>query len=158
VDERDIIEIPTELERSSEFLEYTVAAVAILSTLWMLNNGHVLPFNPWYVIPPILLVAGTWVLTGEAATNWQGVGSVATGLRNRIGLRRAHEWIQAFAHYVHLVHVPVWRAWCVAFWQSSRQRITRMLRASRDGINSARSATSSWASGIRCNLSRRLAR
>jgi hypothetical protein len=158
VDERDIIEIPTELERSSEFLEYTVAAVAILSTLWMLNNGHVLPFNPWYIIPPVLLVAGTWVLTGEAATNWQGVGSVATGLRNRIGLRRADEWIQAFAHYVHLVHVPVWRAACVACWQSSRRRTMRMLRASRDGINSARSVTSSWASGIRCNLSRRLAR
>ena len=158
MDERDIIEIPTELERSSEFLEYTVAAVALLSTLWAINNAAILPFSPWYVIPPMLLVAGMWVLTGEAATNWQGVGSIATGLRNRIGLRRAHEWIQAFAHYVYLVHVPVWRAACVAFYQSSRARTTRWLQRSRDGINSARSATSSLAWGIRSTLSRRLAR
>lgn len=158
MDGRDIIEIPTELERSSEFAEYTVAAVVLLGTLWAISNGHLLPFNPWFGIPPVLVIAGLWVLTGEAATNWQGVGKIATVLRNRIGLRRAHEWVQAFAHYVHLVHVPVWRAACVAFWRSARARITRWLRRSRDTINSGRLAVCSWASATRYRLSRRLAR
>lgn len=143
-DPQSPVVIPTELERRDGFLDLAAVVGMGLADweLWL----HGLPVV-WLVLPT--LAVATWTLTGEAAADVPYVGAIAAGLRSKLGLRRAHEWVQAFAHYFRVRVWPDWRSWCGQSWRSSRQAITRWrLRASAQ-IKWNRSRAYSWASRIR---------
>jgi hypothetical protein len=120
MDERpELLTIPTELERQDAFVDLFILATYILLSWYGMQEMH-LPWQPFLVgVIPLAL----WALTGEPAADVGYVGSIAAGLRNRLGSRRAHEWLLAYGHYFLLAVLPVWRGSCVATLRSTRNRI-----------------------------------
>jgi hypothetical protein len=102
---RTTITVPTELGRGDPFLDMFWMGLAGLGTWYAFNMGHVL-----WAIPPLLLIA-VCVLTGEPAADVPFIGAIAAGLRSKLGLRRAHEWIQAWAHYFRIRQWPDLQRW-----------------------------------------------
>lgn len=139
--------IPTELDRQDVYYDFAALAAVCLLTWWMILNGI-----GWWAVP-VVLVVGVWVLTGEGASDVEHVGVIASGLRSKFGQRRAHEWLQAWAHYFRLAIWPVWRANCVAFWRFCRRTTTDWLARLSERIRWSRSLVSSWASATRYRLS-----
>jgi len=103
-DRPHLIIVPTELERQDAFYDAAVLGFTVLA-VWQLALYGLLLWS----LPALVLVL-VWMLTGEPAADVPFVGAIASGLRSKIGLRRAHEWLLAWMHYVNLVHAPVWRA------------------------------------------------
>lgn len=112
--------VPTELDRSDGFLDLAGLATTGLVAWQLIIYGA-----PWWAMIPPTLVVAVWVLTGEPAADVPYLGALAAGLRSKLGLRRAHEWIFAAFHWWQLAVYPVWRSDCGAFLQSSRRRIMR---------------------------------
>lgn len=99
--------IPTELDRADVFWDLSAVVIALLSTWQMLLLG----WGWWSVSIPI--VAAVFSLSGEAAADvGYGIGAIAAGFRSKLGLRRAHEWILAYAHYFLVAIWPQWKGAC----------------------------------------------
>lgn len=111
-----ITTIPTELGRADPYFDLFVLGCAGLVTWYAYNMGAV-----WLAVP-VLLVVAACVLTGEPAGDVQIIGGVAAGLRSKLGLRRAHEWVMAFAHYFRVRIYPDW----MITWQQSRLNLKRL--------------------------------
>lgn len=103
-----VVTVPTELGRSDPFADLSVLVLAALGT-WYAFNMHVV-----LVAVPALICAAVWTLTGEPAGDVRFIGAVATGLRSRLGLRRAHEWALAWAHYLTVKTWPDFKRWADA--------------------------------------------
>jgi hypothetical protein len=99
------ITIPTELSRGDPFGDLIILVVSLLGTWYAFNMGHV-----WWAVP-VLLIVTPEVLSGEPAADVGFIGAVAAGFRSRLGLRRAHEWIQAWAHYFRIRQWPDFQRW-----------------------------------------------
>jgi hypothetical protein len=114
VDERSpVITVPTELDRRTPFWDFVALALSIATIWYLIQNGY-----SWWWAVPIVLCVGSWSLTGEPACDVSGVGAIASGLRSKLGMRRIHEWLMAYGHYVHVVIWPRSREQ----WQNSRLR------------------------------------
>lgn len=100
-----VVTVPTELSRSDPFADLSVLFLAIGAT-WYAANMHVV----WLAVP-VLIGAAIWTLTGEPAGDVRFIGAVATTLRSRLGLRRAHEWALAWAHYFTVKTWPDFKRW-----------------------------------------------
>jgi len=116
------IVVPTELERSDGFIDLAVFAGTVL-VVWDLALNHV----PLLAMLPLVLIVAVLTLTGEPAADVPYIGAVASGIRSKLGLRRAHEWVLAFGHYFTLA---VWPEW-MERWQKSRISNSRLLSAVR---------------------------
>lgn len=143
--------VPTELGRSDGFLDIAALGLTIL-IVWQLALYNV---SLWLMIPFVLVVA-IFTLTGEPAADVPYLGAVAAGLRSKLGLRRAHEWILAFWHYFRLAIWPVWRAHCIRLWKSARRRTSECRAQLNAAIRSSRLRASSWVSATRFKLSAKL--
>jgi hypothetical protein len=112
-DERSaVITVPTELDRHSPFYDLAALGMTVVIVRWLSQFGL-----QWYALPLVLVVAA-WTLSGEPATDVPFIGMIASGIRNKLGLRRAHEWVLAYVHYVNVAVVPRSREQ----WQNSRLR------------------------------------
>ncbi len=85
--------VPTELEREDAFADIAVLFGAGLVTWWLSLHGLAA------LGIPIVLGAVVWTLTGEPVTDVPYLGALAASFRSRLGLRRAHEWVQAWWHH-----------------------------------------------------------
>lgn len=103
-----VVTVPTELGRSDPFADLSVLVVAALGT-WYAFNMHLV----WLAVPG-LIGAAIWTLTGEPAGDVRFIGAIAAGLRSRLGLRRAHEWALAWAHYSTVKTSPNFKRWADA--------------------------------------------
>ena len=107
-----VITVPTELDRRNAFYDLSALALVVITVKYLsLYDLH------WYAAPLVLLV-GIWALSGEPAEDVAFVGVIATGVRSKLGLRRAHEWLFAWWHYFSVATLPRWRT----RWQNSRLR------------------------------------
>ena len=144
---------PTELDRHDGFIDLAVLAGAALGAWWLVLQGV-----PWpWLVPPLLVVA-IWMLSGAPAADVPYLGALASGVQSKLGLRRIHEWVQVIIYFWLVAHWPVWRAWCVASFRSSRQRTIKCARQLSARMRCRLSRACSWASAIRYRLSVRLAR
>lgn len=114
-----LLTVPTELERTDGFIDLAVLVGAVLAVWWLCLKGVPIEF-----IAPFTVPLAIWVLTGEAAGDVPFLGAVAAGLRSLLGLRRAHEWLFAWAHYFTVGIWPIWKERCGTFSRSSRQQVT----------------------------------
>lgn len=115
--------IPTELERADAYM-YVAGPLALGIAGWYFAR---LGIHLAWLIPPGLAVM-LWMLSAEPVTDLDGIGTVATWLRSKLGLRQVHEWVLAFLHFWRLAVWPVWRSQCEASFLSTRLRTTRWLR------------------------------
>lgn len=114
-----VIVVPTELDRRNPFYDLAALAFVIIAVKYLSLYGlH------WWATPVAILVA-IWALSGEPAEDVAFVGIIATGVRGKLGLRRAHEWLFAFAHYWYVAVRPRWKEQ----WHNSRLR-SAMVRTS----------------------------
>lgn len=148
-DQQTLIRIPTELERRDAIFDFMVLAMSVLGVWWAANT-----FGLRVAVCTIPLMAPLWIwaLSGEPLSDMQYVGALATGVRNLFGWRRAHEWLQAGSRYWKLAVYPVWRAQCLAFYRSSRERISRWRAGLTAAIKQTLLRASSWASVTRYRL------
>lgn len=114
-----VVTVPTELGREDAWIDGAILAGAFLFAWYMFNRGLV-----WWSMP-VLIAAATWTLTGEPAGDVQFLGAIAAGLRSKLGLRRAHEWVLAWWHYTRIVTLPRTQRWVLATRIISRLRRTR---------------------------------
>lgn len=108
-----IVTVPTELGRADGFIDMAVLLGAGGMVWWLALKGI-----PVWAFIPALLVLAIWVLTGEPAGDIRFVGAIASGLRAKLGMRRASEWLAAWLHYF---SVRIWPD-KVTQWQNSRLR------------------------------------
>lgn len=101
-----IVTVPTELSRSDGFIDAAVLLGSGLAVWWLALKGV-----PIWAFIPVLLVLAIFVLTGEPAGDVPFVGAIAAGLRSKLGLRRAHEWVMAWAHYFRVRMWPDFKEW-----------------------------------------------
>lgn len=152
---QETITVPTELQRSDPVWDIVIGLAMVLVVIQCIKPHDMGGFGlPWYVLMPLLLPVAIWVMTGEGAADIPYLGSVAAGLRAKFGLRRAHEWVLAYKHYVEVRIWPDGKDQCVASWNSSRRRITRWHRQLSEATAWKLSRVRSWASAIRSSLSR----
>ena len=144
---------PTELDRHDGFIDLAVLASTALGAWWLVLQG--VPW-PWLVLP--LLCVAIWMLSGAPAADVPYLGALAAGVQSKLGLRRVHEWVQAIVHFWRVAHWPLWRAWCVASFHSSRRRTMRCAHRLNAQTRYRLSRACSWGSAIRFKLSARLAR
>lgn len=112
-DERSaVITVPTELDRHSPFYDLAALGMTVVVVRWLSQFDL-----QWYAMPLVLIVAA-WTLSGEPATDVPFIGMIASGIRNKLGLRRAHEWVLAYVHYISVAVVPRSRE----RWQNSQLR------------------------------------
>lgn len=109
IEQAPVHTIPTELERQDAFVDLAALAGVVLVAWYLLLHDAV-----WWAAPFVVVVA-IWTLTGEPAADVPYIGAIASGLRSKLGLRRAHEWVQAWWHYFQVRTWRDWRAW----WASS---------------------------------------
>lgn len=149
-DRPTLITVPTELERADVFWDLAALFITVI-IVWQFWLADV---SILWMLPLILLVA-VWSLTGEPATDVPYVGAIANGLRSKLGLRRAHEWVLAFLHYFRLAVWPIWRTNCIASYRSNLQRISAWRAWLSAKTRCSVSAGSSWAYRIRWRSSAR---
>lgn len=111
-DRPPVITVPTELDRRHAFYDLVALALVILTVKYLSQ------FDLHWYAAPLVIIVGVWALSGEPAEDVQFVGILATGVRSKLGLRRAHEWVQAWAHYFRVAVWPRSREQ----WQNSRLR------------------------------------
>lgn len=112
-DERaPIVVVPTELDRRNPFYDLVALGFVIVTVKYL----HQFDLHWWAV--PLAIAVGVWALSGEPATDVAFVGLIASAFRNKLGLRRAHEWLFAFAHYWYVAVRPRWKDQ----WHNSRLR------------------------------------
>lgn len=143
--------VPTELERADAFYDGTLV-VGFFIGAWYLNARFGVGLA-WFALP--FLIVSVWALTGEPAGDVPYVGALAAGLRSKLGLRRAHEWVQVYAHYWNLAIRPVWRAHWDTSYRSLRQRTTHWPTLPNAAIKWCRSRASFKASINRRSFSRK---
>jgi hypothetical protein len=107
----EVITVPTELEHQHPFYDLAGLALAVVAIKWLSNFDL-----QWWVGVPIVLAIGTWTLSGEPATDVPFIGAIASGVRSRLGLRRIHEWLLAYAHYVRVRTLPDGKDWVTRAW------------------------------------------
>jgi hypothetical protein len=114
-DERPtLITVPTELERNDVWMDLFIWATPMISTWYVVGT---LGWPLWPFVPVLIMVT-VYVLTGEPVADAVAiplVGGIASGMRSKLGLRRAHEWLLAFGHYTVVRTIPDLLSW----WQSS---------------------------------------
>jgi hypothetical protein len=145
--------VPTFAHRRDPVVAYIIAGF-VLGFVVILSNNNMLGIVPFVAIPGLL-----WFLTSEDAEHIKyGCGMVAVWLRNRLGLRSAHQWCMVIAHYWRLVIWPVW----VAAWQRLLRFIRAQITALRLMLSERavwlRSGASSWVVAAGCQLSANAAR
>lgn len=108
-----IVTVPTELGRTDGFVDMAVLLGAGGLVWWLALKGI-----PIWAFTPFLVVLAIWTLTGEPAGDIRFIGAIAAGLRAKLGMRRASEWLLAWLHYFSV------RLWPdkVMQWQNSRLR------------------------------------
>jgi hypothetical protein len=151
-DERPLlVTVPTELGRENAARDVGIFVFSVLGA-WMLMDNLGAP--AWLVWPPVAAIS-LWALTGEPASDVGFIGGTAAALRHRFGMRRAHEWVGAYAHYFRLRVWPDWRDTCHRLSNSTRQRTIRLLRRLNGMTRWRPSRGSSWAAITRPNWSRK---
>jgi hypothetical protein len=156
MDERpDVVTIPTELERSDAAWDIAVGLGVLLGAVYCVKPPDMGGLGlPWpFLIPPLLPVA-LYVLTGEYAGDLPWIGGVASGLRSKLGARRAHEWIQAYGWYARVTLIPNGRDWCRRSYRFIRRQTFRWRRRLSVRTTCWRSAACSWACHIRSSFAR----
>lgn len=123
-DQPETITIPTELNRADGFYDLAALFGSGLMAWWLVSVGAPL----WLPVPFVLLIA-VWTLTGEPAADVPYLGVVASVLRSRLGLRRAHEWLLAWGHYFRIRTWPDFKEWTAA--TGSRWQLTMQLHLAR---------------------------
>jgi hypothetical protein len=118
------ITIPTELSRGDPFGDLIILVISLLGTWYAFNMGHV-----WWAVP-VLLIVTPEVLSGEPAADVGFIGAVAAGFRSRLGLRRSHEWIQAWTHYFRIRQWPDFQRWS----HDKSQRVYMAVRTMRRSV------------------------
>ena len=114
-----LVVVPTELERRNPFYDLAALAFVVIMVKYLSQFGlH------WWALPLVLAVAA-WTLSGEPATDVVFVGAIASGVRSKLGLRRAHEWLLAYLHYVVVAVWPRWKEQC----QNSTTTLALLLRS-----------------------------
>jgi hypothetical protein len=135
-----IVTVPTMLGRSDGFFDMAVLLGSGLGVWWLMLKGAAV----WWFVP-LLVIVVILTLTGEPAGDIPFVGAIASGLRAKLGMRRASEWALAWLHYVRVRVLPDMRTQ----WQYSRLR-SRI----RTWSNSPRLRT--WSSALRNSRPARL--
>jgi hypothetical protein len=108
-DERPaLVSIPTELERQDARRDIGILLFSVIFGWTAVDTYGV----PLVVVLVLLSPVALYCLTGEPAADVGFVGDIAAGLRNRLGQRRAHEWLLAAAYYYRVAVYPVWRRNC----------------------------------------------
>jgi hypothetical protein len=110
-----IVTVPTEMARQDGFIDSAILLGSALAVWWFALRG----VPVWLFVPPMLCLS-VFVLTGEPAGDVPFVGAIASGLRSKLGMRRAHEWCLAFLHYTAVRTWPDFRKWSNTTWQNSR--------------------------------------
>ena len=154
--DRQTIIVPTYLGRRDADLDKIGLFFTGIAAYWAHQPENL--GIPWEAMALPLLLIAVEVLSGEQATEWKFLGSVATGLRSKLGHRRAHEWAQAAWHYWRLAIYPVWRDQCVAFSAFLRLRTTTLYRNASARIRWIHLRACSWAARMRSRSSHVLAR
>jgi hypothetical protein len=149
----EVITVPTELEHQHPFYDLAGLALAVVAIKWLSNFDL-----QWWVGIPIVLAIGTWTLSGEPATDVPFIGAIASGVRSRLGLRRIHEWLLAYAHYARMRTLPDGRDTCRASLKWCRRQTTALRHQPSARIRWSRSRVSSWVWAIHSRLSARHAR
>lgn len=150
-----IVTVPTMLGRSDGFFDMAVLLGSGLGIWWLVLKG----FAFWWFVPVVLIVV-VMTLTGEPAGDIPFIGAIASGLRARLGMRRASEWALAWTHYF---RVRIWPDMRLQ-WQNSRLRSRirtlssspRLQRASSVLLSSRRalSCMPSWLSSVLARMRR----
>lgn len=156
-DERpDLLTVPTELDRQPPWIDLAVLALAAIVVRWLWGFGA-----NWLVLAAgsvVVVLVALYTLSGEPATDVTGVGLIATGLRSKLGLRRAHEWLMAWWHFFRIKTWPEWRANCAAFWNWLRRSIINWRHRLSEQTRCRALRACSWGSAIRSRLSAALGR
>lgn len=153
-DEQTIVTIPTELTRRDTWWIFGIAAAFTMYPLWAILNQKA----PIWLCLGIIGLTLVWVVTNAPMAEVRGIGPITVFIRNKLGERDVHEWLLAFLHYVRLVHVPRWRAACVAFWNSLQRRASSLRHWASASIRCWPWPIASWASAIHSSWSGRRAR
>lgn len=154
-DRPEPLTLPTELERSDAAFDIAVGLAVLLGVVYCVKPPEMGGLGlSWVALVPPLVPVALYVLTGEYAGDLPWVGGLAAGLRSKFGARRAHEWVQAYAHYARVTLWPNLRDWCEAFSKSSRARTIRWRATLNAATRCWRLRASSWASAIRCRCTR----
>jgi hypothetical protein len=101
-----IVTVPTELSRTDGWFDLSALMISGLAVWWLALKG----VPVWAFLPGLVLLA-IFTLSGEPAADIPFVGAIAAGLRSKLGLRRAHEWVQAYSHYFLVRQWPDFRVW-----------------------------------------------
>lgn len=101
-----IVVVPTELGRQDGFIDSAVLLGSGLAVWWLALRGV-----PIWMFIPVLIALAIFVLTGEPAGDVPFIGAVAAGLRSKLGLRRASEWVMAWMHYFRVRQWPDFKQW-----------------------------------------------
>ncbi len=109
------IVVPTELSRADGFFDLAFLVGVGLAAWWLALRGV-----PLWLFVPVLGGLSIFVLTGEPAGDIPFLGALAAGLRSKLGLRRAHEWVEAWWHYTNVRTIPDFLNWSSTTWQNSR--------------------------------------
>jgi len=120
------VTVPTELERSDGFVDLAVLFGTGLLIWWLavpkdLGPLHIGGIALWYTLPLFAIIA-VFTLTGEPAADVPYIGAVAAGLRSKLGLRRAHEWLLAYWHFFKVAQWPPITHALGERWKNSRLR------------------------------------
>jgi hypothetical protein len=107
--------VPTELSRADGFFDLAFLFGMGLAAWWLALRGV-----PWWMFVPVLTPPSLEVLSGEPAGDIPFLGALAAGLRSKLGLRRAHEWVAAWLHYTRVRTWPDFLNWSSTTWQNSR--------------------------------------
>lgn len=104
-----IVTVPTELSRTDGWFDLSALMISGLAVWWLALKG----VPVWAFIPGLILLA-IFTLSGEPASDIPFVGAIAAGLRSKLGLRRAHEWVMAWWHYFLVRQWPDFQEWARA--------------------------------------------
>jgi hypothetical protein len=122
-DQPAIITVPTQLNRTDGFIDVAALLGSGLAVWWLALRGV-----PIWAFIPILVALAIFTLTGEPAGDVPFIGMVAAGLRSKLGLRRASEWLMAWWHYFRVRQWPDFQAWVGATRDSLASRIQPKVR------------------------------
>jgi hypothetical protein len=71
---------------------------------------------------PLPIVGAICLMTSAGAGDLPVIGGLAAGLRSKLGLRGAHEWLAAYWHYFRVRQWPDFQHWSVTTWRYFRLR------------------------------------
>jgi hypothetical protein len=114
-----VYEIPTELQRADVYAQRFVAAGLVLFSYMVRNH---LGMTWFWMSLPLPIVGAICLMTSAGAGDLPVIGGLAAGLRSKLGLRGAHEWLAAYWHYFRVRQWPDFQHWSVTTWRYFRLR------------------------------------